>query len=237
MSERQEFWNVDGLLITSVCDPVVVRQAMKRKPEKGEVIVASYPKCGTTWVGMIVLLLKRRGEPFKTSKEWFGSMGFMENIPPAMLDRMLTPRCLKTHVPFDRLTYSPDAKYIYITRHPADCLVSYYHFMKCVPYHDFPDFDQVFDLFLAGQLDYNDYFDHLLSWYEHRHLPNVLFLTYESAKKDPKGVVLQIAEFLDAGFVPELLADEESLLKKILHHSSLESMKSSINRYYNIKYF
>ncbi|KAL1468730.1 hypothetical protein MTO96_025219 [Rhipicephalus appendiculatus] len=37
------------------------------------------------------------------------------------------PACLKTHLPFGKLPYSPEAKYIYITRNPYDCCVSFYY--------------------------------------------------------------------------------------------------------------
>lgn len=148
-----------------------------------------------------------------------------------MFEQMSKPRCIKTHLPFNRLNYSQDAKYVYVIRQPADCAVSFYHFMQYIPYHDFPDFDQFFDFFLAGKLDYNDYFDHLLSWYDQRNLPNVLFLTYESMKKDPIAAILKIAEFLDGSLVADLLSDDESMLNKVLHHSSLESMKASINSF------
>lgn len=65
MNKREEFIDVDGLNISFVADPAVIRQVMKYKPKKGKVIVAIYPKSGSTWTIMTVLLLMRRGEPFR----------------------------------------------------------------------------------------------------------------------------------------------------------------------------
>lgn len=157
MNKGDEFIDVDGLTLSSVYDPAVVRQAMKYKPEKDEVIVASYPKCGSTWTVMTVLLLMRRGQPLRTAREWFSSMTYTELVSCKTVERMSKPRCVKTHLPFDRLSYSPDAKYIFVTRQPADCLVSYYHFTNYIPYHESLSFDQVFDLFLEGKYDYSDF--------------------------------------------------------------------------------
>lgn len=57
-------------------------------------------------------------------------------------------------------------------------------------------FDDFFELFMEGEVDFGDYFDCLMSWYEHRNDQNVLFLTYEQLKKDTKEYVLKIAKFM-----------------------------------------
>lgn len=79
-----------------------------------------------------------------------------------------------------------------------DCCVSYYHHTKSIPGYRFVDglFDDYFELFIDGLIDFGDYFDMTLSWYEHRNDPNVLFLTYEELKKDTDANVLKVAEFI-----------------------------------------
>lgn len=233
MNEREDFMDVDGLSVSSLFDPALVRHAMNYKLKKGDILVASYPKCGTMWTMMTVVLLRRRGEPVKSAKEWFRIQLLLESSTEEQLDSVSDHLCIHTHLPFYKMNYSQDGKYIYVIRNPADCMVSYYHYMKYAPYHDFSNFDEVFDLFLEGKLDYGDFFDHLLSGYELRNLPNVLFLTFESMKKDPKSAVLKIAKFLDESLVSELLSDDESMLKKVLHHSSFEIMQTTITGFYN----
>ena len=39
-----------------------------------------------------------------------------------------------------------------------------------------------FECFVAGEVDFGDYFDNLTSWYVHKDDQNILFLTYESIK-------------------------------------------------------
>lgn len=85
---------------------------------------------------MTALLLRRRAEPVRLAKEWFSSQVLLEAATPEQLEKKSERGCILTHLPFDRMNYSRDAKYIYITRHPSDCMVSYYHFVNYLPYHD-----------------------------------------------------------------------------------------------------
>lgn len=79
-----------------------------------------------------------------------------------------------------------------------DCCVSFYHHTENIAGYNFQggSFDDYFELFINGQVDYEDYFDCVMSWYEHRNDPNVLFITYEELKKDTVKNVLKIAEFM-----------------------------------------
>ncbi|KAH7963108.1 hypothetical protein HPB52_019594 [Rhipicephalus sanguineus] len=122
---------------------------------------------------------------------------------------------------------SAGAKYIYVTRNPYDCCVSYYHHCKGLPWYRFTDgsFDDFVDAFVRGKVTYGDYFDHLLSWYDHRNDPNVLFLTYEDLKKDAPASVLKVADFLGAREYGEQLRTHPDALEKILNGVSLESMR------------
>ncbi|KAK8756162.1 hypothetical protein V5799_001137 [Amblyomma americanum] len=84
------------------------------------------------------------------------------------------------------------------------------------------------ELFINGKLSWGDYFDHLLSWYEHRDSENVLFFTYEKLKEDTGNWVLKIADFLGEEYGEELRKDS-ALLRRILHNCSLENMKGVFN--------
>ncbi|KAH7972560.1 hypothetical protein HPB52_013431 [Rhipicephalus sanguineus] len=84
------------------------------------------------------------------------------------------------------------------TRNPYDCCVSYYYHTKGLPEYRFQDgtFDEFFDMFLEGHVDFGHYFEHVLSWYERRFDHNVLFATYEDLKKDTAGWIMRIADFI-----------------------------------------
>ncbi|KAG8192760.1 hypothetical protein JTE90_009780 [Oedothorax gibbosus] len=234
MAKKPTYTVIDGMRLPPSFVPEVFRAACNFKPDKGEVVVATYPKCGTTWTLQMVVTILRKGRPPQTKDEYFACMPFLEITPPEQVKQMPKPGCIKAHLPFDRITYSPEAKYIYVARHPADCVVSYFHHTRYFPVYQFTDgsFDDFFELFIDDGVDFGDYFDHLLSWYEQRHLPNVLLLTYESMKADPKAAIVKIARFLDEELADELLADEEALLEDVLKYTSLDYMKGSVNGFY-----
>ncbi|GFU68257.1 sulfotransferase 1C4 [Trichonephila clavipes] len=124
------------------------------------------------------------------------------------ISQMSKPRLLKTHLPFDPLKYNPEAKYIHVTRHPADYIVSCYHHLRFFTMRFFQDgtFEDVLNLFMAGEGDYNDYFDHLLAAY--------------------------ITRFLGEEYHQRLLDNDEAVLKKVLEYSSLECMMTTVNKFW-----
>ncbi|CAN7947201.1 unnamed protein product [Ixodes hexagonus] len=190
--------NVDGLYISRIFHESCIRSAIAYKPRPDDVFIVSYPKCGTTWMQHIVHSIFTGGVPPKDIAEFMTRTPFLELLGAEGAVRMPRPGAIKTHLPYNLQPYSPDAKYIYVTRNPYDCCVSFYHHTKSFPAYRFEDksFDDFFEMFITGAADFGDYFDHQLSWYEHRGDPNVLLVTYEDLKKDARSGILKIAEFL-----------------------------------------
>ncbi|KAH9375286.1 hypothetical protein HPB48_020504 [Haemaphysalis longicornis] len=89
---------------------------------------------------------------------------------------------IKTHMLYDEKRMCPEAKYVCVMRNPFDCCVSFYHHYKMYPIYGFENgtFEDFLQLFLEGDVDGGDYFDHLLSWYPHRNDSNVLCLRFVS---------------------------------------------------------
>ncbi|KAK8782440.1 hypothetical protein V5799_016217 [Amblyomma americanum] len=159
----------------------------------------------------------------------------MEMMGADAVRKMPRPGALKTHIPLHSLKYSTRTKYIYIARNPHDCCVSFYYFINEFTPKDCKElpFDAFFDMFLAGDLLYIDYFDHLLSWYPHRNDPNVLFITYERLKKDTSYWVLRIADFLGEEY-GSALRKNEALLNKVLDSCTIENMKTALSDSTNV---
>ncbi|KAH7941143.1 hypothetical protein HPB49_010337 [Dermacentor silvarum] len=157
-------------------------------------------------------------------------MPFLEAQGAESVEDMKRPGPIKTHMAFRFQPYSKDAKYIYVARNPYDCCVSYFYHTKHMPEYHFEEgtFDQFFDMFVEGKVDFGDYFDHLLSWYDHRNDPNVLFVTYEQLKKDIRAWVLKIADFIGEEFGQKLRSDN-SLLENVLQNISVKNMKETVN--------
>ncbi|XP_077512424.1 sulfotransferase ssu-1-like [Amblyomma americanum] len=218
---------IEGLYLNKVFKAETLRSALSYEPEEGDVFIASYPKCGTTWLQHIVLNIFFAGKltPHELEKMRKGS--YLEFVGAEGARKLHRPTAIKTHLPYFKLPYPAKAKYIYVTRNPYDCCVSYYHHLRAMPWHRFAEgtFDELLDMFIEGKVDYGDYFDHLFSWYEHRDDPNVLFLTYEEVKKNARSCVLSIADFLGKQEYGDRLRTNPEYLETVLSGISFETMK------------
>ncbi|CAN7979564.1 unnamed protein product [Ixodes pacificus] len=227
---RHLFREVDGYYLHVAFSEQTIRSALGYKPVPGDVFIVSYPKCGTTWMQHLVYnIFNGRAPPTNMMDVW-REMPFLELQGAESLKEMPRPGAIKTHMPFDLQPFSADAKYIYICRNPYDCCVSFFYHTKNISAYQFQDgtFDEFFELFLEGKVDFGDYFDHLLSWYAHRRDHNVFFLTYEDLKKDTGAWVLQIADFLGEEHGRKLRSDQ-GILDAILNRTSLKTMKVDLN--------
>lgn len=202
----------------------------------GDIWVTTYVKVGTTWTQYIVTQLL--GYPSVNS--YLGLLKIspwpeQSHAPGSMSDEALqsstfsqgrAARVLKSHWPhadhMKKLPYS-GSKIIYVYRKVENVAVSYWHHIldKFAAYWIEPEelpWDTFFEKFIAGDLDFGDYFEHVASWWEVRNAPNVLFIRFEDLKREPRLVVRRIADFLE-------LDVEDSRLNEVVEATSLNSMK------------
>jgi hypothetical protein len=201
------------------------------EPQQGDIFVCSYPKCGTTWLQYIVFLLVR-GRPLAAGESLAAVFPHLEEVGREPLPGLEQPRLIKTHLPRALTPFSTKARYILIARNPFDCCVSFYHHTRGFPQHyDFVDgsFADFFACFLAGEVDFGDYFEHLLSWQPSLQQPNVLFVTYESLKADTPGSIRRLASFLGAPSADGVVSD--ATIDAIVAESSLSRMRRDQQRW------
>lgn len=227
--KRPHYKECDGFLIPGPFSREAFRSAVNYKPKPGQLFVATYPKCGTTWMQQIVALILNKGK-LPENYDLMKNSPFLELAGADAVDYMDGPGAIKIHLPFNLAPYSPDAKYIYVARNPKDCCVSFYYHTKNGELYNFTDgtFDEYFELFINGQTDYGDYFDHLLSWYEHKDDPNVYFVTYEDLKTDTRNQVIKLAKFIGDEY-HDLLINNPDILDNVLKCSSFEYMRKDIS--------
>jgi hypothetical protein len=209
--------------------PAAFRSALSYRARPGDFFIATYPKCGTTWAQHIVYLLAHGGEPLPPSASMSDAIPHLEEAGAAAVSTLPAPRYIKTHLPFEMTPYDPAARYLYVARNPFDCAVSFYHHTRgFVRHYDFADgsFADYFECFIAGTVDFGDYFDHVVSWYAHRDDANVLLLTYEAMSADPSAAVIAIADFMQTERI-----DDGAVLAAVLEHSSFESMSRDQQRW------
>ncbi|XP_037501269.1 sulfotransferase ssu-1-like [Rhipicephalus sanguineus] len=230
---------VEGVWMHNFFRDDAIRSAINYKPREGDIIVVTYPKCGTNWMVFIVYSILMRGKQPSDTVEYYRMCPFIDVIGTALAEHPSRTGPIFTHLPMSVFPPMGNAKYVYVARNPYDCAVSFYHFLKGYTPKSFADvsFERFLTLFLSGktitshffcgaQVTYGDYFDHLLPWYERRNDANVLFLTYEELKADTKGQVLKIADFLGKQYAAPLREDN-SVLQDVLNACSVENMKAS----------
>jgi hypothetical protein len=218
---------------------------LKYEAQPNDLIVATYPKCGTTWMQHLVYLILNDGNPIAADERLDQIFPHLEEVgndyicASSSCNNSSAAGCnnyrlIKTHLPYSMTPQNPVAKYIFVARNPKDCVVSFFHHTRgFVKHYNFSEgsFDTYFQLFLTGKVDFGDFFATLRSWYDHKDDPNVLFLTYEQLRTNTRAAVLSVAEFLDPDVYPARLLKDEHILNQILLHSSLDSMKKEPGRW------
>ncbi|XP_015908659.2 sulfotransferase ssu-1 [Parasteatoda tepidariorum] len=221
---------MDGITYPGFFSPKCFREALDYKPQAEDIFIVTYPKCGTTWMQNVALYIFRKGKELEDISQFKKHCPYIDMLGKEGIEKMPRPGAFKTHLPYDHLPYSPNSKYIFVSRNPKDCVLSFYHHTQSQPEFAFWNgkFDDFFEFFMNGEVEYNDYFDHLLSWYPHRKDQNVFFTTYEEMKKDIRSVIVTLAKFLGDEFISEIERDN-AVFNNIVLYSSFDYMKKHLN--------
>ena len=185
--------------------------ALAYQAQATDTFIVTYPKCGTTWTQNIIWMLHHNGQPFPISKNINLEVPHLEEVGGEFVASLPQPRFIKTHLTYDLTPYHPQAKYIYIARNPFDCLVSfYYHTQGFIKHYNFAEgtFEDFFECFMRGEVDWGDYFDHLIPWINQRNDSNFLVLTYEFMKSNPRDAIISIANFLGSIYAKKVANDQ-----------------------------
>ncbi|XP_064484595.1 sulfotransferase 1E1-like [Ornithodoros turicata] len=227
---RDHYHTVDGLFVPKLFPAESIREALAYEPRPDDVFIVAYPKCGTTWMQHIVYHIFSKGTPSEDPEEFQSKTPFFEMKGQEGVENLPRPAAIKTHLPFNKQPYSAEAKYVYITRNPYDCCVSFFYHVRMILtlHYENGSFDDFFEKFLKGEVPFGNYFDYLLSWYPHRDDPNVLFLTYEELKRDVRSSIQKIADFLGDEY-GEVLRRDPSALERIVDLTSFENMQKVVN--------
>ncbi|KAF8764348.1 sulfotransferase ssu-1-like [Argiope bruennichi] len=228
IKKRPRYVKMNGILYPEMFSPNCFKEALEYKPERGDVFICTYPKCGTTWMQNVAMYIFRKGKELDHPSDFLQCAPYIDMLGQESIDKMPRPGAFKTHFSYSHMPYSPDAKYVFVARNPKDCCVSFYYHTRNIPGFGYWDgeFDDFFELFMAGEVEYNDYFDHLLDWYPHRNDPNVFYTTYEDMKKDIKDIILRLSKFLGEEYI-EAIEKDNNILNNIVHFSGFQYMKES----------
>lgn len=135
-----------------------------------------------------------------------------------------SPRLLKIHLPVQLVPpsfWKKNTKIVYVARNPKDCLISYYYFHKMDKTMPDPGpLEKFFESFRSGSLSWGSWFDHVIGWWKAKDKHQILYIFYEDMIEDPQREIHKIMTFLEKDL-------SEDVLKKILQHTSFESMKKN----------
>ena len=221
------------------------------QPRADDIIIATYPKCGTTWTQRIVgMLIFQSAEPFpvQDASPWPDM-----RIPPpgAMLqlaESQTHRRFLKTHVPYDSLPIYKGVKFIHVARDGRDAAMSYHNHklnytdnvlaQAEVMLADDPDFEGGIDRadpdpakhfhdWIEGEEDhigdpYCGFWHMERSYWDARDEPDMLLVHYADLKKDLDGEMRRIAEVLNIEIA-------EDLWPELVEAAKFDSMKNKVD--------
>ncbi len=208
------------------------------KPRNNDIIVASCYRSGTTLTQQIINLLINGHSNYinlENVSPWVELIdGITREKSIKKVEKLPSPRILKTHLPFESLPDRADWKYIYLVRDGRDVGLSFYNTFinryncdseaKEAEQKVSENFLDFWDRWIETGEPYWPFWEHLQSWLKVRDLPNLLLVHYANLTKNKPQEVLRIANFLN-------LKIDSDKMEVILHQSSLEYMKKNWQKF------
>ncbi len=213
---------------------------------RGDIVISTRSKSGTTWVQMICALLVFRTPhlpaPLGELSPW---LDWKVQPKHAVWDQLAAQshrRFIKTHTPLDGLPMEPQAYYVVAARHPLDAAVSLYHQGANL------DRDRMRELTGAGDPGLRPTLERWLQewvqwegpvsarldslpgmlWHvgdawSRRHAANVVLVHYADLLSDLEGEMERLADRLGFDIDP-------AAVQRLAPHATFESMKRQSDR-------
>jgi|TARA_B100001971_G_C18227540_1_gene561581 hypothetical protein len=229
MSEQRQGYPIqtEAQLAAHVSRPFddIAKARLRTQLQPDDIIISTFPKCGTTWSAQIAHGLRSNGDmSFESLGQvfpWFETGHFFGQDLEST--RAFTPALFKSHMALSELPRG--GKVINIIRDPGDTLMSYYNFWA----------DVLFDpniislemmarqLFLLDRSEHPrnmfrlNYYQHLVDFHTGDYDGPVLFIAYEDMKINLPAAVRRISRFIGFNI-------SKILERKITQQSTFEFM-------------
>lgn len=211
-----------------------------------DIIITTAYKAGTTWMQTIVANLLFQDGNIPGAIMEISPWVDMRVVPFEAIQEITAAqthrRFLKTHLPLDGIPYKADIKYIYVGRDLRDVFMSIWNhysghseaFYEAVNQtgYTFPrcpdDIHEFWDGWInkssfAWENDGYPYWSathHAQTWWDYRHLDNLLFVHYSDLLARPGPEINRIADFLNIEITPDSL-------DRVVEAVSFKSMKKN----------
>lgn len=203
------------------------------QPSSHDVFVCTYAKSGTYWTMQIAQQIAYYGDG---EYEHIHDIAPWPDIPVPVgvsledtKPQQMSPtglRVIKTHLESQYVPYNPQAKYIVVIRDPKDAFVSSYYYHE--GFTPFPkmnlSFEDFLDLYLENESLYDSWAAHAASFWPWRTRENVLYLSFEDMKQNPRSNVIKIANIMGVALT-------EEQIQKIMAKSDFQYMKANEHKF------
>ncbi|KAF7695075.1 cytosolic sulfotransferase 3-like isoform X1 [Silurus meridionalis] len=183
-------------------------QNFQARPD--DILIATYPKAGTTWASYILDLLYfgNTAPERQTSVPIYMRVPFIESHFPgipsgvALAEKLPTkPRLIKTHLPVQLVPKSfweQNCKVVYVARNAKDNAVSYYHFERMNMGQPEPvDWNNFLQMFMDGKKVFGPWYDHVCGYWEKKQTySNLHYMFFEDMVEDTGLEVERLCSFL-----------------------------------------
>ncbi|MGH6972731.1 MAG: sulfotransferase domain-containing protein, partial [Caulobacteraceae bacterium] len=216
------------------------------QPRDGDIVIGTFPKCGTTWTQRIVSMLLAGGaEPAPVAGPWPDfRLGPPLEVTLATAEAIEGRRHLKTHLPYDSLPLYEGVKFIHVARDGRDSALSYHNHLRGFQ----PTVWDVIDGISRADPKFGgdaprpaenpgvffrewlkdggasgdpgaSYWELEPSYWAARREPHMLLVHYNDLKADRAAEIGRIARFLEIDLAPAVLAE-------IVEAADFDAMKS-----------
>ena len=179
-----------------------------------DIVIATFPKCGTTLMQQIVLTLLNGGDEVldpMSGSPWaeliaakFGVEALETKWSDGTINKFTDRRVIKTHAPSHLKPWSSPttdlAKIIVVSRNPADTAVSMWNHSRDIPSFMYRGTFSHFlsELYVKGKVESGCFWAWHKGWRREwsEGEGGILWITFEEFKENPRAVIVKVAEFI-----------------------------------------